>query len=648
MSYGSTEIEYNGVRLVDVQTLKFEQEEICEPSGATPIYTRFIVRVIGYFLAQHEAMTYIRPTVGTANQTAGSQHVGLRHKLEARRGEFKMTVGAGGAYPTVLLEAKPITDTATIVDDKTDVQGGPRVNVISITNIAANNAIRVEVEWTICLTNCPDVGVSPGSDPQRQNGILSNKWSCAEDIDENFFIKSRTFVGELKLARPVVNPHDFRALVVPRMQPGLRLKSMHFKASEDCLSLQYQVTHEEVDVTAPYPATSIRISHKVHVAEFQVEVNEMLSVTLQGDRNVDKRDLIALATRIADGKLRLRDLIPPPGGGAAFQEARPVRLRSYEVFDESGTSEKATITIVYHLTSLPVKNEPVAGGVAVARITQRLGQRIDGTMIPNYDNTLSLGNGPGQDPATQGPLSIAGAFAAHLQGVCTTDHSANRGIKAHDDSVDQIRAMMPVTPTLPDATLRVFSVLPDLPDSTFSSAHGEGLYQTYEIDSQLNESTLTIQLPIATPTAGTGSISQGGGNNPGLVPATPATAGYTPGDTSVFCQLGGSQWERVVRICAQRFGKPPRLPNPLKVFADADGVQHVLLKSQVLACEPGRSTDGEANIYTMRAEFRYGMSRAPGRIQFPAPDYMTPVSLGIGQSPYEFTLASIFSSGHHV
>jgi len=636
---GFTEIEYgigpDQVKITNCQTLEFRQEEVHDGSGLNQAYEQFTVRVSGYLLAKPNPGMQITPNVTPSNgsQTAGTQYVGLREKLCAPRQEFKMTLGVTGQDPTVILHAKPVVSKDDVITKEFDVQGGPIPKVITFDHVTGNETIKVEWEVRVCLAlNCPNNGYS---DPQRGKGILSNRWTCADEIDDSGFIQSRTFVGELKLANALVNPHDFRKLVVPPISPGMRVKSMSFRVAENCLGLQYSIVHEEVTVAAPYPAKGIKIFHKVTHNEHSIIVDEMLAVTLKGDRNVDKRQLVSLAMMIGDGKL-LKYLI----NGSTF------RLLRYEMSDECGSDRQNQVTVMFQLQRIPNPERPMKGpGGGLVGLTHRFGMKINGNMIPGYDSTRSEGARTGESPPTSGPISVAGAFAQHLQSACTQDHSIGRGIVANPNLDQSLINSIGTAPALPEATVEVYTVLPDLPDTTFSSAHtSEGMYQIYEVDTHFEEKTLILQAPISGPGSpgyqSGGYTSGGSQSNPGITP-TPSIPNSASGDTSAFIRIGQSQWERVVRVCAKRHGLPPRLPNPNPHFRDADGVLNVLKGKTELTNEPLRLPDGTFD-YVVRAEYRYGLSRAPVNMKFGAPDYENAPTLSSNQ--FQFRLVDIYSS----
>jgi hypothetical protein len=636
---GYTEVEYgsgeDAVKITNCLTLKFHQENVMDGSGLDVHFIRYTIRVQGYMLAQDVANTQITPNMAGDHyiQTAGNQHIGLRKMLKSPRKPFKMTMGVTGPNPTIILQADPVGSTTEDINETFDVQGGPKPTDLSITQVVGNTSLKVEWEVVVCIS--PDCEEDPGGygDIQRSRGILSNKWTCADDIDENFYLRSRTFVGELKLANPLVNPHDYRQLVVPAISPGMRLKSMNFKCSEDCLTLQYTVTHEEVTVTAPYPATSISISHKVHIEENEVYVNETLSITLKGDRHVDKQELITLACVIADGKIRLKKLIPDGIG-------ETTRLKSMEIIDESGTGQDNKIHAVWHLFHVAPNNERVPGEnvVVMTGIRRGIGKHIDNVIIPEYDNTLTRGNRDGETPEFKGPITVVGAFAAHLQSKCQLDHSVNSATEGSESVDSALIATMAEEMELPSVTLDIYPDLDDLPDDTFSTAHStDGIYLSYQIDSQYSEMPLVFQAPLSASTFYGSS--------------TPSSAEYAAedGDSSVFIRLGPSQWKRTVRILAERHNLPPRLPEPLASFRDEDNVLNVLLGREVSMSEPQRSAAGDnRRSYVVRAEYVYGMSRAPAKFRAGAPDTDAVEDPESESSLYSFTLATIFSSDQAV
>jgi hypothetical protein len=652
MSDGYTEIEYgpptNPVKISNCQTLEFKQEAVHDASGLVHIYDRFMVRVSGYFLAQTEAYVMIQPSMGAMQgataQTAGSQHLKLRDLLAKPRQHFKMTLGVTGLNPTIILQAKPVTSTDDEFSQEFDCQGGPIPKVLSVEHIAGNAALKVVWEVTVCISaDCTNSG-SASDTIQRRKGILSNRWTCADDIDENLYLRSRVFVGELKLANPLKNPHDFRELVVPAISPGMRLKSMSFRQSEDQLNLQYTVIHEEVHVTAPHPATSLRISHKVSHAEYAIEIDEVLAITLRGPRDVKKSDLVGLAARIADGKLRT-DLL----------NNKTFRLIRYEMSDESGTSQDSQVTVVYNTKRITEKANPLPDPQdpnGLVGITRRFGLKIDGTMIPDYDNTLTRGNRGNESPDTMGGITVAGAFAAHLQGACTKDFSMNSGIQSKNypgsSSYDSgLKDSTGYRPTLPEVTVETVPEIQPLPDTTFSESHTkDGIYQTFEIDVQTTERPLYFSAPMSPSSLGLDPFGTSpGSGSPGSGSPGAETA-PNDGDSTVFMRLGPSQWERTVRVLAKRHNAPPRLSEPKATFRDSKNNLHVLLSKTEVTCEPHRLPD-DTKDYIVRAEYKYGLAKAPTELHFGVPDYDPAVSSGqYGAGPYSFSLTNIYKSDH--
>jgi hypothetical protein len=672
---GYTEIKYgdpgNEITLVNCQTLKFDQQRIRDQSGQSDHYDKFTVRVVGFFLAQDQAATGIEPKKRTqaAGHSAGEHYIDTRQALLVRRKPFKMTLGVGGPNPQVILEAVPLgIDPAAggypdEITTKSDLNNGPIPEVISFQRISGNAAIRIEWEVTVCLIPCLNT-YSQGSftavdSPSAKLGILSNRWSCADEINENWWTV-RTWTGRLKLAHPLRNPHEFRELCVPAIQPGMRRTKLHFVASEDGLELQYTVTDEEVYLTAPYPAHSMTISHKERASELNLNVATAFAVTVKGDRQARKIDLLLLCMAVAEGKLQLGSLVPALG---AIGD-RNARILSYEVADFSGTMADNSVSLTITLMRYPFKKPPAPGlpeNGLFSHVMANFGRKLDGTMIEDYINTLSYGNREGELPAAVGPIPIVGAFSVFLQTACSDDKSMNRGMQYQNRQAGIVGAtIQPVEPPLPQ--IDTF-VVPNLPEETedpgFSNSHKEAIYQTYHLDTEYRETTMVCQMPIARPgvtirttpdTTGGGSGSgSSGGSGGGNTTIGGGSSANAP-DLSAFVRIGPSQHQRVIRLEAERYGQPPRLPFPTPAFIDEDGLKNVLLSQVMLSCEPTRSPDGEAKNYVMRAEFIYGLSGVPKKIRLAMPDYESEYgySPNSPETPYKFNLTSIFSSNHPI
>ena len=78
-------------------------------------------------------------------------------------------------------------------------------------------------------------------------------------------------------------------------------------------------------------------------------------ITLKGDRDVDKSDLIKLGVMIAEGKLRLTQILRRAGDA----NPRPCSVKRYRVVDESGTHQTNSIHIVYELMSETTQEQGV-------------------------------------------------------------------------------------------------------------------------------------------------------------------------------------------------------------------------------------------------------------------------------------------------
>ncbi len=196
-------------------------------------------------------------------------------------------------------------------------------------------------------------------------------------------------------------------------------------------------------------------------------------------------------------------------------------------------------------------------------------------------------------------------------------------------------------PALPSVEITIYPQLEDLPDSIYSSAHTNAVYETYEVDTEYHEDSFIFMVPKAGTVLGVPLPN--GGPNPQPIPIAGSFGASSPLDTSAFVRACSPQAKRVIRISAQRHGKPPRMPNPAS-FVDQEGITHVRTRQAILGMEPTLAPDGQAHTYKVNAEFHYGMSRPATQFRFVAGDYEAVESLGAGTSQFSFALSALFSS----
>lgn len=564
MAAGSTMVEYNGVTFWNCLTKQFRQEIVLDDSGTDPLYSKFTIRVAGYVHGDAVSTTVVGPVF----VNAGLSHTAIRRLLGEVRGAFRMTVGATnstGVGGTVILEALP----AGVVPPKlADLDNGPRCKSFEIMNIAGNHVFRVEAEFEIARLEC---GTAAGAD----SNVLSNRWSCADSINENFYT-TRTYTGRLRLATGHgTSPQAFRGIVVPPIQPGLRRKQMEFSATADGLSLDYTIVDEEVAFAAPEPATDWNYMYSETTGDGMIATGEA-AVTLRGDRDCNKKVLIRLAAAFLEAKL-----VRQPAVGAMAQQT----FEYLTISEETGSGQDNLIRAsgkVLHATNAPGEIDAVQleQMVTVSRLGRPVAPADWGAAVILYDANISRGGDALAPPPIEGPVPLVGAFIAYLQSPCSDLHGiAGQLIPT---------ARHPVSGPSIDVRVRESIDEPDESADYLSESHRTAIYTYWQSQSTYEEDQHKVQLPVAASNGSTGSSDDA--DQP----------------TSVVVSLGNPTVRRIIRIKGERVGAFPELPAAVD-YQDGN-VNAVLLSRVLLPSTPERTPDGQV-LYRVEAEYVFALDR---------------------------------------
>lgn len=570
-----TWLTYNGITLRNVLTKRFEQVAEYDASGTDLVCFRFSITVVGYLHAQNTNFGSIGPNSGAVS--GGGYHSAYRSLLMEPRGDLRYTIGAdiAGAGHDVLIVGPP----GRVVGQH-DAKNGPKPVSCNITQIVGSNVLEVEYSIDTWIVECRDgTAVAPADDaPNNTAGVLSNRWSCVDTIDQNMRTK-RTLSGVLRVASSRVNPNDFRNWVVPRLQMGFRRDSMNFKVTPDGLHLEYTISDVEVTHSPPPPATSW--SYTVTEESSQARTGQAsLNLTLHCPRDVDKSKLVLIAVAIIKSRLY---------GGDFTKEH--VLLKSLAIADNYGDNVNS-ITV-----NARVERVMEARGL-IGASTANIGKPISVADLlaasPNYDRNRSRGNYPADSTEIEGPLPLTSAWHAYLQTPCNDDHA----IADADNAATAGSASGPRV----DYTLSG-TITTSVGDPTryTSSDHDDAIYTHYELESQYQNDEHNVMLPVA-------------GQRYAQTPST--VTGRVVG-------LALNTTTRTIRILAQRVGKQPKLPAPKKGYTFGPG-KAILMRHVVTPKVPDRTADGK-QLHTVLAEYTYGITVPPAATD----------ALPIGVNPWE-------------
>jgi hypothetical protein len=686
-----TTLEYNGIQLRDCQTLKFEEVPVNDSSGMNLSHLKVTVRVLGYFHAQNTPQTWgtfpqvtSTPSASLPDQSSSVVYQYLHSYLLERRKRLRyMFTKQVGADPGMGFGGAPAFDADTVYDVSPapvdllayggdneemetiyDVAGGPEPLGLSVSEITGNNIWRVEFEITFSVRpRCNVVSSNPVSlDPDgnlsdliglevketdydhsvhRALGVLSNRWSSIDSVDANQYL-TRTIVGQVELANPAWNPHDYRYLTLPPLHPGMRRERMNFTASADNLKLAYEIVDQEVTASAPGNASSFSLDHTEAVDPWAPQVSKFSTrCTVNGSRDSSRSTLIRTAVEVIDSKILLSTL----NNGTNFL----VRVLNFEISDHQGTDQNNSVTVSMsgQRSMLIADDELIAGKQAMSVLGYISARRvvasgITGTQLQHYNNQRSKGNRDifvggtktGEEtPEPEGRIPALSALAAALQERCSENlgmgpaMAANLEGDAIDARTDRVVALISdISGANADdyssASLWSSGILVQIADNPtynadlrWSSDHRTAIYSHYEVTSRYDTDSLLFGMPAADTTSSFADTS----------PSYPNT---------VMVALGLPQTRRIVRITAQRFGAMPKLPNAPKVIEETSpGTSTVesvavLESKRPIYMNPIPASDGSGmRIYSAGMEFTYVYTVEPPTHRLGIPEWSADATL---------------------
>lgn len=674
MAAGYTEITYGTIVLKDCLLKDFNQQPVFDEDQQTLLYNKFTVSVQGWFVSRPSAD--ISPTVQIDDSvapsiftSAGGRYAVLRDNLTAKRKGFQMIVGKGGPDPVTILYAEPATSVpgvlgpGAVLVDYYDRNGGPVTRSLKIEEIVANETFKVHVTFEVCIRPECEAG-SSWTDAQKVQpgyGVLSNRWSCIDTIDENRFT-TRRYSGQITLSSPFMNPNEFRFLALPPLPLGMQRKSIEFIAQSDGLKLRYSIRDEEVTVTPPGLGTSVTdgthlsVTQKDTIGPFSQYVLTNITVRLRGGPRASRKDLMRMAMVYADAKLGLYQFVlplPPDNLGK-----KTVLIESYVMTEEFDSGRQNVVNLSIQIRRHPDK----ADGGALSMIKQTIntfGNDVDAsdmvvatseedllTFLSDYDRLRSWGNrtwdsarndGVARDdeiPYIEGTIAASAALAVHFQNQCTTDFSFYAGIDSNTDRMAQVRDSRSSYSEPTMSFSRVNSIA-DMDNDLLSDENKTHPYEIYRIDSEYQKEEMVIPMPVARP-ADEFTYSSG------QPPAATNTISDANRQTE-FIQLAPPQNRRVVRVESTRWGKSPRLPTPFTTFVDGDGITHALLKDHTNVGAPELTGNQDMRIFRTEAEYVYAMSHSPKTFRPGLPDYESGAADGVGQ--FIIPIAQIYEKG---
>jgi len=582
MAAGQTIVEYGDVEIFSCHTQRFVQEVVQDESATDLMYVRTTVEVSG--ILHGRSISALDTSLGRGVGDAATSAERNATSLLPPRQRFRMRFGADadGDGGTAIIDISPVS---SIYDDNPvvgyDVNGGPKCTRFELSHFANNTAFRVTAAFEICSVPCANFD-------QQSKGVLSNRWSVLDEVDQNFRT-TRTYQGRL-VTTGQIYPHELRNYVVPSLQPGLRRERMSFVVDKSGRAMDYTIVDVEAMYSPPSPATNWSLSMTVETADDK-NIGASCSVMVEGDRNATPRQLIALAIRVLDAKLI--------GIPFAVPEQRQKRLKveHYSITEEQSPSANRVLAFGRISSTVSVTDLTEDGIQQRLMAINSFGKPLDKTtypnLFPNYDSNRSRGSREGDEIETQGPISPVGIFSVYLQTPCNDEHQIGTSDFTAESESDQPDSRAEVE-------VRQVESLSDQPVEYLSPAYELGAYEYWQLDSKYVTNRMVAQLPVA------------------------ASNLSSDENTSVVVSLGRATSKRIVRARGERISAPPEMPSGL-AEVDANGIAYVPLRQIVQTQTPPRTLSLQ-KLYVVDVEYHQAMSR---------PLVTQGDQIAIGRNPYD-------------
>ncbi len=639
-----THVFYNGVLLRDCELLAFEQLIEKDKSGTDPLYSRFRISVASRLVSMTSDtldpshtphLSTIAPPLPEANVMV-DRLAQIQERLQEFRKDFWMAINASTFNTRADAQAAPANDTTNndpyrIVlaatglledgsqtgkvggyyigkdtnidrDSVIDADNGPKTSNVKVVKIDGGRAMRVQFSIDVCRCVCNpnifDSTTPPVRDAAKVEGVISNRWSVQETIDDNWKT-SFAIEGVLVVSDQRYKPDAMRLMTSQHLIPYAKLAGREFFVSEDGLTLRYRYSMQERGA-APPP----------------------LVVDWEGTYT-EKSDQSAITTSVLN--VKVKGTVTPPNGWALSQyksymvdvlwkliQAR-ISLSASNPGKLPGFDLKTTI--IKDLTIMESMHSPEVGMNLIVQhsadpmffdYNMRLTNIGRDLTFANYDpKWWPIPSAYTWDTETMRAerSNLGSVYDGYYQSPCSEWHGKPRGILIEDAATrvgDQVYVYSGIsTPPVLTNYIQFPTYTPGGgPPELFNWSNDQlkgACYLTVEADNQHTRDAGVMVLPLSKSRSGVlGSES--------LV-TIPVHAGVNTRRFTMVCKRE-NDW--------------PFVPAPKdKIQASTGDVVETLVKSSIVPEAPKLGADGRTFTYTVHCQFDYAASRAPTDLKVP-------------------------------
>jgi hypothetical protein len=297
----ATKIEYDGLDLGLVRTMKVDQKAKYDPHNTDTLYivNRFTIETILATLPQTVAggaLNGLIPPATIDDDRPADIMARIRRQLLRPRRPFKYSqVDEGGE--TVLLEATA----------DTEADNGPKPVSCTITQMA-DRTWRIEWEIDVAVQDCT-----------AYQEFASNRFETTHDLDEKGYSTVTTLGRVFVRSDMKRSPDALRPVITPPVPKGFRRKSM-YQVAEDGLSMAYKFTDQEFYLAPPKNAVVAKGRFSITTVPPGAVMWAQVDVHLEGKKDMPKKQLMESAVLLALRRLEFADLVADPIRGKPFVE----------------------------------------------------------------------------------------------------------------------------------------------------------------------------------------------------------------------------------------------------------------------------------------------------------------------------------------
>lgn len=503
-------------------------------------------------------------------------------------------------------------NTQILRNDVVDANNGPKPQSVNVQKINGGRAMRVhfsiEVCRALCESNDTDPSIHPIRNAQKVVGVLSNRWSISETLNEKWEAEI-VVEGTLIVSDHRFKPDAMRLMTSCALFPYAKLVSRHFSQSTDGLKLKYRYTLREAGI-APPPGTVDWEGKYTERVQNGGHVLGSLSVKVRGTHRIPS-NIVDFDGQPIVNQQRYKQFLTDwvffiiqsrfnvaanfnPNPGVAGDTIVPVDLVVVENMKEPEI--EANVTVRH-------SSDDLSRGFAMRLHNFGKGFYDAGNpLLADYSEKAW----PIPPAFTWEPSFFdsekGSAYDCYFQTPCNEWHGKPEGWNREFAASKRLEEAEAATvaylyrggdelaPGIPAA----------IPSPTFFSTYGwsdEHLgsgftYLSVEIDNHYENNTGVLALPLSKP-----RISP--------------TTGFN--ETVAFFGVHAGMQCRTFTMIAIRQGAWPKVPAPRDTITNSSrGYSERLMKAEVLPSAPRIGTDGRSKEYSVQVKWTYIRSRPIG------------------------------------